>query len=76
MLPRKKEIILYATLTDYQKKFQEHLINRTLEGYLIENVSTGISVILNISDFDEVYWSITSRFQFDQECVLSRFLVL
>lgn len=41
MLPRKKEIILYATLTDYQKKFQEHLINRTLEGYLIENVSTG-----------------------------------
>ncbi|KAF3615015.1 ATP-dependent DNA helicase DDM1 [Capsicum annuum] len=41
MLPRKKEIILYATMTDYQKKFQEHLINRTLEGYLIENVSTG-----------------------------------
>ncbi|CAN4080050.1 unnamed protein product [Withania somnifera] len=41
MLPRKKEIILYATLTDYQKKFQEHLINRTLEGYMIENVSTG-----------------------------------
>ncbi|CAN4083258.1 unnamed protein product [Withania somnifera] len=30
MLPRKKEIILY-----------EHLINRTLEGYLIENVATG-----------------------------------
>ncbi|OIT08224.1 PREDICTED: ATP-dependent DNA helicase DDM1-like [Nicotiana attenuata] len=41
MLPRKKEIILYATMTEYQKKFQEHLINRTLEGYLIENVSTG-----------------------------------
>ena len=51
-------------------------IKNVLEGYLIENVSTGISVILNISDFDEVYWSITSRFQFDQECVLSRFLVL
>ncbi|KAK4368037.1 hypothetical protein RND71_011829 [Anisodus tanguticus] len=41
MLPRKKEIILYATMTEYQKKFQEHLINRTLEGYLLENVSTG-----------------------------------
>ncbi|XP_059293224.1 ATP-dependent DNA helicase DDM1-like [Lycium ferocissimum] len=40
-LPRKKEIILYATMTEYQKKFQEHLINRTLEGYLLENVSTG-----------------------------------
>ncbi|KAK4346829.1 hypothetical protein RND71_033168 [Anisodus tanguticus] len=41
MLPRKKEILLYATMTEYQKKFQEHLINRTLEGYLLENVSTG-----------------------------------
>ncbi|KAJ8545834.1 hypothetical protein K7X08_018417 [Anisodus acutangulus] len=37
MLPRKKEILLYATMTEYQKKFQEHLINRTLEGYLLEN---------------------------------------
>ncbi|XP_019183028.1 PREDICTED: ATP-dependent DNA helicase DDM1 isoform X2 [Ipomoea nil] len=39
MLPRKKEIILYATVTEHQKNFQEHLINKTLEGHLIENVS-------------------------------------
>ena len=35
MLPRKKEIILYATMTEHQKKFQEHLINKTLEKHLI-----------------------------------------
>nr|GMC98672.1 ATP-dependent DNA helicase DDM1 [Ipomoea batatas] len=40
MLPRKKEIILYATLTEHQKNFQEHLINKSLEGHLIKNVST------------------------------------
>ncbi|GAA0149614.1 DNA helicase [Lithospermum erythrorhizon] len=38
MLPRKKEIILYATLTEHQKKYQDHLVNRTLEEYLQENV--------------------------------------
>jgi ATP-dependent DNA helicase len=42
MLPRKKEIILYATLTEHQKKFQDHLINKTLEGYLREKMDTGI----------------------------------
>ncbi|KAG8384014.1 hypothetical protein BUALT_Bualt04G0074100 [Buddleja alternifolia] len=36
MLPRKKEIILYGTLTEHQKNFQDHLINHTLEGYLKE----------------------------------------
>lgn len=41
MLPRKKEIILYATLTEHQKKFQDHLINKTLEGYLREKMDTG-----------------------------------
>ncbi|KAB5547657.1 hypothetical protein DKX38_011063 [Salix brachista] len=40
MLPRKKEIILYATLTEHQKKFQDHLINKTLEDYLREKVDT------------------------------------
>lgn len=40
MLPRKKEIILYATLTEYQKNFQDHLINQTLENYLREKVDT------------------------------------
>uniref|UniRef100_A0A164Y5N0 Helicase ATP-binding domain-containing protein n=1 Tax=Daucus carota subsp. sativus TaxID=79200 RepID=A0A164Y5N0_DAUCS len=41
MLPRKKEIILYATMTEYQKNFQEHLVNRTLENHLLETVDTG-----------------------------------
>lgn len=41
MLPRKKEIILYATLTECQKKFHDHLVNKTLEEYLRETVDTG-----------------------------------
>lgn len=41
MLPRKKEIILYATLTGHQKNFQDHLINRTLEGHLRQKTSFG-----------------------------------
>ncbi|MCL7025219.1 hypothetical protein MKW94_020526 [Papaver nudicaule] len=36
MLPRKKEIILYATMTDHQKKLQEHLINKTFETHMAE----------------------------------------
>ncbi|XP_043711558.1 ATP-dependent DNA helicase DDM1-like isoform X2 [Telopea speciosissima] len=36
MLPRKKEIILYANMTEHQKNFQDHLINQTLENYLQE----------------------------------------
>ncbi|XP_020531631.1 putative DNA helicase ino80 [Amborella trichopoda] len=35
-LPKKKEIILYANMTEHQKNIQNHLINKTLEGYLIE----------------------------------------
>ncbi|XP_010680797.2 ATP-dependent DNA helicase DDM1 [Beta vulgaris subsp. vulgaris] len=41
MLPRKKEIILYATMTEHQKNFQDHLINRTLENHLVQNVTLG-----------------------------------
>ncbi|XP_071708514.1 ATP-dependent DNA helicase DDM1 [Rutidosis leptorrhynchoides] len=41
MLPRKKEIILYATLTEHQRNFQEHLVNKSLEAYLREKVDTG-----------------------------------
>lgn len=40
-LPGKKEIILYAMMTEHQKNFQEHLINRNLENYLEKNVSLG-----------------------------------
>lgn len=41
MLPRKKEIILYATLTEHQKGFQDHLVNKTLEGHLREKMGSG-----------------------------------
>ncbi|KAI3969843.1 hypothetical protein MKX01_038311 [Papaver californicum] len=36
MLPRKKEIILYVSMTDHQKKLQDHLINRTFETHMAE----------------------------------------
>lgn len=38
MLPRKKEIIIYATMTEHQRNFQDHLINKTLENHLQEKV--------------------------------------
>ncbi|GLT80004.1 hypothetical protein SLA2020_514670 [Shorea laevis] len=41
MLPGKKEIILYATLTEHQRNFQDHLVNKTLEDHLREKVDTG-----------------------------------
>lgn len=41
MLPRKKEIILYANMTDHQKHIQEHLVNKTLEDYLQEEAEIG-----------------------------------
>lgn len=36
MLPRKKEVILYATMTEHQRNFQEHLVNKSLENHLKE----------------------------------------
>ncbi|KAF9620353.1 hypothetical protein IFM89_011088 [Coptis chinensis] len=36
LLPRKKEIILYANMTEHQKYLQEHLRKRTLENHLRE----------------------------------------
>ena len=53
MLPRKKEIILYATMTDHQKNFQDHLVNKTLEDYLIENASAGTRSILLVKSSNE-----------------------
>ncbi|XP_059458922.1 ATP-dependent DNA helicase DDM1 isoform X2 [Corylus avellana] len=41
LLPRKKEIVLYATMTDHQKNFQDHLINQSLENYLIKTANIG-----------------------------------
>lgn len=40
-LPLKKEIILYTTMTEHQKNFQNHLVNRTLEGHLTEKLQSG-----------------------------------
>ncbi|CAH8336529.1 unnamed protein product [Eruca vesicaria subsp. sativa] len=40
-LPRKKEIIIYATMTAHQKKFQEHLVNHTLEAHIGEGAVRG-----------------------------------
>lgn len=41
MLPRKKEIIIYANMTEHQKNLQDHLVNKTLGNYLKENMSSG-----------------------------------
>lgn len=41
MLPRKKEIIIYANMTEHQKKLQDHLVNKTMEKYVQEKSSTG-----------------------------------
>ena len=42
-LPRKKEIIIYANMTEHQKNLQDHLINKTLENYFAEKKSVGKS---------------------------------
>lgn len=41
MLPRKKEIIIYANMTEHQKNLQDHLINETLGKYLDKKRSIG-----------------------------------
>lgn len=41
MLPRKKEIIVYANMTEHQKSLQDHLINETMGKYLEEKLSIG-----------------------------------
>ncbi|TKY70376.1 ATP-dependent DNA helicase DDM1 [Spatholobus suberectus] len=41
MLPRKKEIIIYANMTEHQKNLQDHLVNKTLGNYLQEKSSYG-----------------------------------
>ncbi|KAH9314573.1 hypothetical protein KI387_023200 [Taxus chinensis] len=48
-LPKKKEIILYANLTEHQKQIQDHLINKTLEDYLQSKAErgTGMKTKLN-----------------------------
>lgn len=41
MLPRKKEIILYANMTEHQKKIQGHLVNKTIEEFLEKESENG-----------------------------------
>ncbi|CAN6309562.1 unnamed protein product [Urochloa humidicola] len=36
MLPRKKEIIIYANMTGHQKRIQDHLVEKTFDVYLNE----------------------------------------
>ncbi|KAJ1287600.1 hypothetical protein BS78_02G022300 [Paspalum vaginatum] len=36
MLPRKKEIIIYANMTEHQKQIQNHLVEKTFDNYLNE----------------------------------------
>ncbi|CAL5067246.1 unnamed protein product [Urochloa decumbens] len=36
MLPRKKEIIIYANMTEHQKQIQDHLVKKTFDNYLHE----------------------------------------
>jgi len=49
MLPRKKEIIIYANMTEHQKNLQDHLINETLGKYLDKKRSIGKKKFLNFS---------------------------
>ncbi|GAQ79429.1 putative SNF2 family N-terminal domain containing protein [Klebsormidium nitens] len=41
-LPRKKEILLYAQMTSQQQRYQEQLLNRTLDEYLQKESGSGI----------------------------------
>ena len=36
LLPRKKEIIIYANMTEHQKQIQRHLVEKTFDNYLNE----------------------------------------
>lgn len=42
MLPRKKEIIIYASMTEHQKKLQDHLVNKSLGNYIQEKKAFGM----------------------------------
>ena len=44
MLPRKKEIIIYANMTAHQRQIQTHLIEKTFDNYLHENTDIGMHV--------------------------------
>jgi len=43
MLPRKKEIIIYANMTEVQKRIQDHLVEKSFDVYLNEESDIGIT---------------------------------
>ncbi|CAK8539872.1 unnamed protein product [Lathyrus sativus] len=43
-LPRKKEIIIYANMTEHQKSLQDHLVHKTFEKHLDRKLTIGRSV--------------------------------
>jgi ATP-dependent DNA helicase len=43
MLPRKKEIIIYANMTELQKRIQDHLVEKTFDVYLNKESDIGIT---------------------------------
>ncbi|KAH7404858.1 hypothetical protein KP509_15G047300 [Ceratopteris richardii] len=48
-LPSKKEIILYAPMSEKQKQYNEFLLNKTLEKHLEDNLwSTGVPAKINL----------------------------
>jgi ATP-dependent DNA helicase len=43
LLPRKKEIIIYANMTEVQKRIQAHLVEKSFDVYLNEESDIGIT---------------------------------
>lgn len=53
-LPRKKEIILYATMSAEQEQFQEHLVKRTLEEFLSSTRGSAPGVVISKARLNNV----------------------
>jgi ATP-dependent DNA helicase len=47
-LPRKKEIIIYANMTEHQKQIQNHLVEKTFDEYLHENMDIGNARLMHV----------------------------
>jgi len=49
MLPRKKEIIIYANMTEHQKQIQDHLVQKTFDNYLHEESDIGMLAYITLN---------------------------
>ena len=49
MLPRKKEIIIYANMTEHQKQIQDHLVEKTFDNYLHEESDIGMLAYISLN---------------------------